>query len=199
MQEDIFMQFGIKNLKIVRNGIDACKCNIATPISEKSNTVLFAGRSTGKGFEKTCQLVKSNPAWTLLAAGDSDLRDTALLYLSEEQFKYLGFLPPETLFLEIHKAYFVSVLSECFDVYPTIALEAFMHGSNVISSDSTGVTELIHEYGTGHILKKAEMPNLDILKIQSCSQPGLPLSTIDVLRSAGLYKSIMSAALFPIH
>lgn len=198
MQAELLYQFGLRKIEIIPNGINPCKCKIGPEFTQTSKTILFAGRSIGKGFESTCRLVGNNPNWTLLAAGNADLERIASLYLDEKQFKYLGFLKPEDLFVEIHCADFVSVLSECFDVYPTIALEAFMHDTRVISSPTTGVSNLIRETNFGLVLETS-VPNLnlDYLKSQLQTGKAFPKEKISVYLSGNLHKSLFASALSP--
>lgn len=199
MQADILQQTGVRKIKIVPNGIDQCVCDYSPTFLHKAKTVLFAGRVTGKGFERTCKIIKDNPNWTLLAAGSADLQDIGLRYLDQIQFKYLGFMNSETLFSEIHGVDFVSVLSECFDVYPTIALEAFMHKSSVISSSTTGVADLIRQTNCGTVLDDSvDYLNLDALKSQISQKPVFPVEVISLRQTGELYKSLFSAALSPV-
>jgi glycosyltransferase involved in cell wall biosynthesis len=198
MQAEILQQLGLGKIEIIPNGINGCTCDLDPASSQKNRTVLFAGRITGKGFEATCKLVSNNPNWTLLAAGSSELEKLGLLFLSEQQFKYLGLLEPKALFQEVHRVDFVSVLSECFDVYPTIALEAFMHDSNVISSPTTGVADLILETKHGLVLENSiENLNLDDLRTECQTNNPFPKEKISVNRSGELHSSLFFSALSP--
>jgi glycosyltransferase involved in cell wall biosynthesis len=196
MQADILGPFGIQKITIAPNGIEKCECKHDLELSVISKTVLFAGRITGKGYEGICKILRENPTWTLRAAGNYELDEIGRTLLDEKQFKYLGFLEPNDLFREIHKVDFVSVISECFDVYPTIALEAFMHGSTPISSGTTGVAQLINQSGCGIILNDlAEDINLDKLKQRVINQPKFPAESISLKTSGEMYKSILLPAL----
>jgi len=198
IQADILHQFGIKKISIVPNGIEKCECKDELEFSIIPKTLLFAGRVTGKGFERTCQVLKENPTWSLRAAGNFELNEIGLRLLGEKQFKYLGFLEPNDLFREIHRVDFVSVLSECFDVYPTIALEALMHDSIPICSGTTGVAQLISQSGCGIILNDSrEDINLDELKQETIQQPKIPTEYISLNTSCEIYKRIFFPALFP--
>ena len=198
MQAEILHQFGLSRIEIIPNGIQDCVCDLKPALPQKNKTILFAGRITGKGFERTCRLVSNNPNWTLLAAGSPELQKLGLLFLNDKQFKYLGLLEPESLFLEIHRADFVSVLSECFDVYPTIALEAFMHNSNVISTPTTGVADLMVETKHGLVLESSvQNLNLDNYKTETLSGNPFPKEKISVNRSGKLHSSLFLSVLSP--
>jgi glycosyltransferase involved in cell wall biosynthesis len=197
MQADILRQFGIKKITIIPNGIEKCECKYDLELSINSKTVLFAGRVMGKGYERICKVLRDNPTWTLRAAGNYELNEIGRRLLDAKQFEYLGFLGPDDLFREVHKVDFVSVISECFDVYPTIALEAFMHGSTPISSGTTGIAQLINQSGCGIILNDSDEDiNLDRLKIEVSQQPIFSTESISLKTSGNMYKSIILPALF---
>ena len=194
-QLDIYKAFGVRNVIQIPNGIDICTCKLDKSFEKIPNTVFFAGRTTGKGFERICQLVKMDASWKLTAAGGLDLKEIGLKYLGNDQFTYLGFLEPNELFKQIHKSELVSVLSECFDVYPTIALEAFMHNSIPITSLSTGIVQLVEKSGCGIILDDAkEQLTLEQLKKYIYRQPNFPIKEIELCTSGDRYLRLLKPA-----
>jgi glycosyltransferase involved in cell wall biosynthesis len=198
LQADIYRSVRVNKIEIAPNGIARCKCLKKNHSMIRPNEVLFAGRSTGKGFDQICRIVKNNPDWKLLAAGDGDLADSAKSYLSEIQFEYLGFLKPEELFKYIHQVKFVSVLSECFDVYPTIALEGFMHNSKILATPTIGTGKLLDIHGGGIIIDSSNTDvDLDYL-FASCHyfrNDAIDQISLDV--TAQYYESIFRRSLFP--
>lgn len=181
LQSKIYQSAGVANIKIIPNGIEICGCLGKTTISKRQNEVLFAGRSTGKGFARICQIVKNNPNWKLVIAGERDLQITAEKFLPLSQFEYLGFLTPPKLFSRIHRVEFVSVLSDCFDVYPTIALEGMVHNSKVLATETTGIARFLSIHGGG-VLLDGTSTQIDL----------------DSLYTACLDKSIVSSSLMSI-
>ena len=63
----------------------------------------------------------------------------------------------------IHKIDVVAVLSECFDVFPTITLEALAHGKLVITTSTTGSFPHIHYIS--EVLAVDLYSNLDLHQI----------------------------------
>jgi len=198
LQADIYRSVRVTKIEIAPNGIARCKCLKKNHSMIRPNEVLFAGRSTGKGFDQICRIINNNPDWKLLAAGDGDLADSAKSYLSEIQFEYLGFLKPEKLFKYIHQVKFVSVLSECFDVYPTIALEGFMHDSKILATPTIGTTKLLDINGGGIIIDSSNTDvDLDYL-FASCNYINKDaIDQISLDFTAQYYESIFHRSLFP--
>jgi hypothetical protein len=198
MQAKIYKSVSVRNLTIISNGIEDCNCPDHILKAEKKNEILFAGRSTGKGFERICRIVKNNPGWTLLAAGDMDLEKSAKQILNLTQFMYLGFLDRSEIFPYIHRVKFVSVISECYDVYPTVALEGLMHKSKVLTTESTGIANSLAILGGGHVLDPINSDiNLTDLYNSCSNQKNYPLSLITIDSSSDRYISIFLSAINP--
>ena len=198
IQSDIYKSIGVRNTTIIPNGIKTCDCSKNTSSFTKENKVLFAGRSTGKGFTRICRIIKNNPNWTLMAAGEKDLEVTAKEFLSSSQFEYLGFLSPSILFSFIHRVKFVSVLSECFDVYPTIALEGLAHNSRVLTTQTTGVAKFLMIHGGGVLLDSSStLLNLDDLYSTCLEKSSQVNSLIAIDTSVQMYASIFLSAKVP--
>ena len=58
----------------------------------------------------------------------------------------------------------VSVLSQYFDPYPTVALESIRHGSMFITTNTTGVSVLLESIEGIPKFNVGEVPNLDDLE-----------------------------------
>ena len=190
LQASIYNAVGVENINIIPNGIESCSCPEQIVKVNKQNEILFAGRSTGKGFERICRVVGNNPDWKLLIAGYDDLAVTARKYLLESQFEFLGFLTPVDLFIHIHRAKLVSVISECYDVYPTIALEALIHNSKVLTTESTGVADLLKAIGYGVVVDSSDIfLDLHMLFNVCREESEYPLSQISLSESGEKYSS----------
>ena len=160
MQQQIYSRFGFRSRSIIPNGVDSCECD-KNSIVRDSKSILFAGRSTGKGFELLLQALEKNLEFHLHLAGGLDLQHQAQRRLESTSFTYHGALNSSEVHSLIHKVDMVSVASECFDVYPTITLEALRHGSYPITTKVTGNFRLVEsisyhlllEYGSPIDLK----------------------------------------------
>jgi glycosyltransferase involved in cell wall biosynthesis len=200
LQSRIYQSVGVTNIKIIPNGIENCDCLGRANTSERQNEVLFAGRSTGKGFARICQIVKNNPNWKLVVAGGQDLEITVKEFLTLSQFEYLGFLSPSTLFNRIHRVKFVSVVSDCFDVYPTVALEGLVHNSKLLTTETTGIAKFLKTHGGG-VLLDANSTNLDLDSLyDNCldiSSHSLSLTSIEL--SVQAYTSLFLSTMVPTY
>ena len=189
LQASIYRKAGVDKIDVISNGIEICSCSDEIVKVEKRNEVLFAGRSTGKGFKRICRIIRSNPGWTLLAAGEKNLEETAKEILNDSQFVYLGFLKSKEISQYIHRVKFVAVISECYDVYPTVALEGLMHNSRVLATNSTGVASLLEKFGGGVLLDDASSDiKLSELHNTCSNQEIFPLSMISIESSGAEYK-----------
>jgi glycosyltransferase involved in cell wall biosynthesis len=198
LQSEIYGDVGVRNIEIIPNGIESCQCQERLPDSAKKNEVLFAGRSTGKGYSRICQIIQNNPSWKLVAAGERDLEITGNEYLASQQFEYVGFLSPAKLFIYMHRVKFVSVLSDCFDVYPTVALEGIIHNSKILTTKTTGVAKLVVNHGGGFLLdSNSTIVNLDELYDSCSGQDKKALYPIFIENSAQAYASLFISASVP--
>jgi len=145
LQAQIYESFGFRIDRIIPNNVEACKCADLHGIQRQENTLLFAGRAYAKGLDQVLELVDTDPRLKLYLAGPQDLQRRAETRLNSSQYRYLGNLSHEELFRLIHEVGFVVVLSECFDVYPTITLEAIAHGALVLTNQNTGNHNLISD------------------------------------------------------
>ena len=128
LQQQIYSVFGFQSKVVIPNGVELCSCKINAE-DKDSKSILFAGRSTGKGFQFLLSAMLSNPEFHLHLAGGEELRDYASRRLEDSRFTYHGHMNSSEIYKLIHSVTLVSVASECFDVFPTITLEALRHGA----------------------------------------------------------------------
>ena len=138
-QERIFSLFGLKKTALLPNITSHCAC----PVLQESKVsgelrILFAGRPAGKGLGSISRLVQNTPHAHLDLAGDTDLLNYLPFDFPKSKFTFLGRLEHSELLAAIHNYDFVSVLSECFDVYPSILIEALEHSSRVLCTSTVG-------------------------------------------------------------
>jgi len=154
LQSEIYMKFGFQISGVVSNGIDFCNCNSLTSLT-RNNGVLFVGRLIGKGFPRLLRSAQRD-AFKLRVVGDADIES----YLSENDITrhatYMGKLSRNEVIAEMHKVMFVYVASDCFDVYPTVGLEAIRHGAIPITSNTTGIRDLVKRIDNSLILEVGE-------------------------------------------
>jgi glycosyltransferase involved in cell wall biosynthesis len=154
MQSDIYKHFGFYVSRVISNGVQQCTLNHA-PSQEKGERVnlLFVGRSLGKGLHFAINLTKSQPKFHLYLAGGLELQEEALKSLDDCCFTYLGKLDSDDLRDAYHKVDYVLVLSECFDVYPGVLMEALSHGCRVLTSNSVGNSHIGIDAGLTAIIE----------------------------------------------
>lgn len=162
MQSKIYRGFGFRVLTTIPNGIAKCSCSNSP--DRESRSILFAGRPYGKGLGPLLLSVRESD-WHLYLAGNSELRFRASEVLSESQFTYLGTLSRDEIYRVIHQVSCVSVLSECFDVYPNILLEALRHGTLAVATENVGNIELVRTLDPELIFRQNSTLNLEKLEL----------------------------------
>lgn len=163
---EILRSFEFKIDSVIENRIEPCTHTIESGMMDRS--VLFAGRSYMKGLPQIAKAVAADKRWRLILAGDSQLMEEALLYCPRNQVTYLGRLKREELLEKMHGINLVSVCSQYFDNYPTLALEALVHNSVPFTTDITGVASLLGELDDRLVIGTSEIPNLEeINKVKS--------------------------------
>lgn len=167
LQAEIYKSFGFKISVVIPNDVENCSCNLPLEIHRENTILLFAGRSYAKGLEKAFEITQTNPATILYLAGPSDLLERAKSALDPEQFHYFGNLAPSDLYELLHKIGFVVVLSECFDVYPTITLEALSHGALVLTNRNTGNSDLVASIYPDMVIDDVATLDFDALALMS--------------------------------
>ncbi len=167
-QTSLLKCIGITKVVRIPNFVSACNCKNPLRKVLGQTTILFAGRPNGKGLDRVCWLVKNSPNSKLLLAGDASI----LSYLPEDfpksKLDYLGVLSQSELFNVMHGVNYVSVLSTCFDVYPSILLEALTHEAKVLTTTTVGNCSLIQSENTGYLLpysfefKQSSLEDLEV-------------------------------------
>ena len=156
-QEFINQNFGLRKIVILPNVAEKCKCALK-PIQDRVGLrVLFAGRPVGKGLDSICHLVNNTQDAILLLAGPPEMIHYIPSGIPSSKFEYLGLLSQAELFSVIHSCDYVAVLSECFDVYPSILLEALEHSSKVLCTQTVGNSYLIDSPLKGFVLNLADI------------------------------------------
>jgi len=156
---EILRSFEFKIDNVIENRIEPCTHTSRSNRTDRS--VLFAGRSYMKGLPQIAQAVAADKRWKLILAGDLQLKEEALLYCPEEQVIYLGRLRREELLEKMHDINLVSVCSQYFDNYPTLALEALVHNSVPFTTNITGVASMLSKLDNRLVIKTSEIPNLE--------------------------------------
>lgn len=140
LQSSIYKLFNYKVSAVIPNGISKCFCTTRKRNVNK-RSVLFIGRSTGKGIERLVKSVRKQN-FKLFLAGGSDLIQK-VHDSNDYGIHYLGYLTRSQVIDAIHQIPIVYVASECFDVFPTVGLEAIRHGALPILSDTTGLRDIV--------------------------------------------------------
>jgi glycosyltransferase involved in cell wall biosynthesis len=139
----------------IPNRVEAC--NHHDTQSREPDSVLFAGRLIEKGLRETAIGVEQ-AGMRLFLVGPPELYSAALQYCPAEKVEYLGNKPNQELLLLLHKFEIVSVCSQSFDNYPTIGLEAIVHGCKIVTSEVTGISRLLVKHGIDSTVHVDEIP-----------------------------------------
>jgi hypothetical protein len=166
IQANILVGFGVNITAVFSNGVAPCRhSGELTVLDSSQRRILFAGRFHRKGLEYLIQGIKNaSSTWQLNLAGERELFEYASSVLPSERLEYHGVLPRENLQLLMHQMDLVSVLSQYFDPYPTVALEAIRHGSMFITTNTTGVSVLLESIEGMPKFSVGEVPDLDALE-----------------------------------
>ena len=167
LQAEIYKSFGFKISTVIPNSVEKCSCKLPLETRRGNTILLFAGRSYAKGLEDVFEITQENPSTVLYLAGPADLLERAKSELNPDQFHYFGNLEPGDLYKLLHKIGFVVVLSECFDVYPTITLEALSHGALVLTNRNTGNSELVASINPDMVIDDVATLDFDALALMS--------------------------------
>jgi hypothetical protein len=154
LQSEIYTEFGFKISSVIANGIATCSCKSRLePRQEKS--ILFVGRLIGKGLPRLLSSATQDD-FIVYLAGDQELLEYALANSPMLNFVYLGRLERELVFETLHKIEFTYIASECFDVFPTIGIEAIRHGAIPITTETTGIRDLVRYIHPSLVLRNDE-------------------------------------------
>lgn len=161
LQERVYANFGYRIEAVVPNGVDRCVCN--SKITRESKSILFAGRDHGKGLKQLLLALRELKGFHLHLAGS----DRLLEIIAESDYRgkvtFHGKLSQKNLFELLHKIKFVSALSECFDVYPSMVLEAISHGALPLTSTRAGNSQLVEKIDPDLVLEMEKIINLSFL------------------------------------
>jgi glycosyltransferase involved in cell wall biosynthesis len=191
LQEAILSESGINVATVIPNGIDRCKCDLIPSLSQSKFNVLFAGRPNAKGLELLAQAVSEDENSHLHLAGSDRLVEIVDQYLDSNQYTFHGTLNSMEIYELIHKVELVSVISQCFDVYPTITLEAIAHGCPVLTTPLTGNSDLANAISPELVLDFAMKPNLSRIKLIVKESPTVYPSIYTVSDTWKRYEEIL--------
>lgn len=158
-QAKIYRSYGFRVSDVIANGIDECTCQLS-PKVVRFPAVLFLGRINGKGLRRLLDSAHESGVKIILA-GSEELRLFVEQFPKKINFTFLGHLNRTQVFLAIHEVSFVYVASECFDVFPTVGIEAIRHGGIPIVSETTGLSYLVQKIDPSLVIKTSE--NLFVL------------------------------------
>ena len=169
LQRNIYKAFGVQSGIVIANGVSECHCSTNTSTREP-DTILFAGRSAGKGLENLLSQINDSNYFLHLAGGP-ELAIIASKDLAPSKFLYHGSLEQSELFQLMHKVTFVSVMSECFDVFPSVSLEAMRHGALVLCNRAIGSVNLVEQFSAFTIVGYNVPP--DLMRLSQISKSGV--------------------------
>lgn len=160
LQETILKTAGFRIDAVIQNGLLPCTCTNASRKSDGKFNILFAGRPNAKGLELLAQAVAEAPNSHLHLAGPQRLVEIAECYLRSNQYTFHGKLNSIQMNQLIHSVDLVSVISQCFDVYPTITLEAIAHKTPVLTTPLTGNSFLVRSLSPSLVIGFNQKPDL---------------------------------------
>jgi glycosyltransferase involved in cell wall biosynthesis len=161
--QDVFEANHFRISSRIPNRVQAC--NHDANIFREPGTVLFAGRLIEKGLEETA-LGVMQAGMRLILIGPPELYQQAIQFCPAEKVEYLGNKSNQELLLLLHKFEIVSICSQSFDNYPTIGLEAIVHGCKVVTTEVTGLSRLLARYGVQATIQVGQIPDFhEIQKI----------------------------------
>ena len=154
LQSEIYTEFGFEISQVIANGISPCACKSSLePRQERS--ILFVGRLIGKGLPRLLSSATRDD-FIVYLAGDHELLEYALAHSHMLNLVYLGRLERRQVFETLHKIEFTYIASECFDVFPTIGIESIRHGAIPITTETTGIRDLVRHIHPSLVLRNEE-------------------------------------------
>jgi len=176
--KDALEQNGVRNVKVIHNGIDTALWetseNEVAQFKDKyrlgNSVVLFSGKPVVvKGGRKLIEAMASCaqdvPDIQLLVLGREG-KDTELLckYAEEkgvaDKLVFSGWLSGAELRAAYHASSLVTVPSLCFDSFPTMILEAFACKKPVIATCFGGSSEIVEDGVSGYIINPFDVKAL---------------------------------------
>jgi glycosyltransferase involved in cell wall biosynthesis len=120
----------------------------------------YVGRvSPEKGVDTLMSAAALVPHISVSIAGDSS-KCSEVLSNAPKSVSFLGHIPRAGLERFYRSARFVVVPSICFDVFPTVVLEALSHGTPVIGSRIGGIPEIVQDGITGLLFEPGNVEEL---------------------------------------
>jgi glycosyltransferase involved in cell wall biosynthesis len=160
MQANIYQSLNFRIDEVIPNRIDACSCDSFA--KERERSALIVGRMAEKGFpDALSSITRYKYKFHLVGKEFLSLKNS--LDEAECDYNLYGQLEPQDVHKIMHKVRFVFVLSTCFDVYPTVALEAMAHGAIPLVSWTTGTSGYLSSVLPELIYFTGNPPNLDSL------------------------------------
>jgi glycosyltransferase involved in cell wall biosynthesis len=192
IQDTILKSLGVKVTRRIPNGVELCNHNDLQ--IRNSNSILFAGRLNRKGLNLTIDsIILSNKTFHLYLAGDPELQEYTVERLNHDDFTYLGRLSRSEISQVLHRVKYVACLSQYYDNYPTIVLEAIAHGAFPITSRLTGVAEIVSLISPKLTVEEGQAVDLMELNKLALQFPGVYPDTLDLHHTLTAYKSELSA------
>jgi len=127
---------------------------------ELGNYVGYVGRiSFEKGIPSLLAAARQCPDVLFKAAGSYE-RMSHLLEQAPGNFEFMNHIEPELLADFYAKARIIVLCSTCFEGFPTVLLEAMLHGKPVICSGIGGLSEIVEEGKTGLLFQPGNAEDL---------------------------------------
>lgn len=173
LQSSILKLFNIPINLVINNSISLNTSSLDANNLAKDQRelrILLAGRTIGKGFDSFLSRLTNTEDIFVHAAGDSALLELLLKFNNELKFEYHGMLPPHQLAKLIKSVDVVAVPSVCFDVFPTITLEALSLGVPVITTRTTGNFPIIEAAAPLLVISSDESQLLELTYLRIAIQ-----------------------------
>jgi len=196
-QKRINQSFDLRSTLVIPNSAQECSCSGIPNMATFKPGVLFAGRPVAKGLHDIARIVENSSSCKLYIAGKPEIMNYLPQNLSASKYEYLGELSQNELFHFMHSVEYVSVLSECFDVFPSILLEAISHGCKVICSPTVGNGYLLAGTNLGYMLESRDViPDLtiDLISERIRNSP-LKINEKKIIPSIDLWKNQINSVL----
>ena len=192
LQNKILCSNNIKVVKRIENYVMECICNSNDNL-QKENVILFAGRQILKGLDVVVDSVARSDNWVLLIAGNNDLLSYAKHKLPSNKYRYLGQISNLDLIYYIHSVKFVAVLSKYYDNFPTIGIEALVHGSLPITTNLTGISSLCKNISSKLVFNSSDIPDLEQLNLEFyIKKDNISFSTSNLTNKEMFFDNIFS-------
>lgn len=143
-----FIEGGLPEKKILVKPNFFTRNEISLVKESKREKVLFLGRlSHEKGVKTLIQAWKTLDI-PLKIAGDGPLIEMVKA-TTHPSIMTLGKISPSQVTMEMAKARFLIMPSECYEGFPMVLVEAFAHGLPVVASNLGGMSEIVENNVTG--------------------------------------------------